>query len=102
MVANVRSVASTERRDIYPSSTTARVPLPRLAPNSRRRARGFVQLDVYAALTVATAVLTSTVAAQTPIGCSLMTTRRRECNERRRSTSRSCNGNGLRALASAA
>ena len=68
MVANVRSVASTERRDIYPSSTTARVPLPRLAPNSRRRARGFVQLDVYAALTVATAVLTSTVAAQTPIG----------------------------------
>ncbi len=38
--------ASIERRDTYPSSPTAQVPLRCLAPNSRRRARGFVQLDV--------------------------------------------------------
>ena len=52
-------MASTERRDSYASSTTELVPLPCLAPNSRRRARGFVQLDVYAALAVAKALLTS-------------------------------------------
>lgn len=46
MVASVQSVASTERRDTYPLSPTALVPLPCLAPNSIRRARGFVQLDV--------------------------------------------------------
>ena len=59
MVVSAQSMASTERRDTYTSRTTALVPLPCLAPNSRRRTRGFVQLDVYAALTVATAVLTS-------------------------------------------
>ena len=59
MVASVQSMASIERRDAYTSSTAELVPLPCLAPNSRRRARGFVQLDVYAALAVATAVPTS-------------------------------------------
>jgi len=59
VVASVQSMVSTERRDAYASSTTERVPLPCLAPNSRRRARGFVQLDVYAALTAANALLTS-------------------------------------------
>ena len=58
IVASVHCVASIERRDAYTSSTAELVPLPCLAPNSRRRARGFVQLDVYAALAVAKALLT--------------------------------------------
>ncbi len=68
MVASVQSTASTERRDTYASSTTKRVPLPCFAPNSRRRARGLVQLDVYTALAVATALPISAGAVQTPIG----------------------------------
>ena len=59
IVASVHCVASIERRDAYTSSTAELVPLPCFAPNSRRRARGFVQLDVYAALAVAKALLTS-------------------------------------------
>ena len=68
MMASVQRVASTERRDAYLSSTTALVPPQCLAPNSRGRARGFVQLDVYTALAAATALLISAVAVQTPIG----------------------------------
>lgn len=68
MVASVKSMASTGRCDTYASSTTALVPLQCLAPNSRGRAHGFVQLDVYTALAAATALLNSAVAVQTPIG----------------------------------
>lgn len=60
MVASVQRVASASRRDTYLSSTTALVPLRCLAPNSSRRARGFVQLDVCTASTVPSALLPST------------------------------------------
>ena len=53
-------MASIEWGDTYPSRTTERVPLPCLAPNSRRRARGFVQLDVCTAIIAPSTVLPST------------------------------------------
>ena len=67
-MASVPSMVSTGRLDAYTSSTSARELLQCLAPNSRRRARGFVQLDVWHGALGSHGTADLRVAVQTPIG----------------------------------